>query len=608
MKSLNAVSAPAPGAARLQEWRETSIANSPPPVGGVATRQSSALPRLMASRLGVWLAVALGVAGTPLLPAADEPDAAKVTEAEVTTNTAPAALEQTGGPDASAPPPAAPRREFKHAATHREAVVTFGEDAILKAGESAEAVVAIGGNAIVEGTVLDAVVAVGGDVRLSGEVRDVVVAVMGSVELATNAYVRGDVVAVGGRVTHAEGATVGGETHEVAIAGLHLSEMAWVKDFVAKCRNFLVHCVFKMRPLAPQVGWVWIVAGIFLLAYVLMAAVFARPVAACVQAAEQRPATTFFVGLLTIFLFPLLCLILAATGVGLLGVPFLLAALVFAGFAGKVALLEFIGLGLGRQLKAAALERPLIALLIGWVILSLLYLVPFLGLVVWTVAGLWGLGIATTAFFASFRKELPERTPPPAASSGIPLSPAPAPAARAAAEAAAVPVLATAMAGGPPVDTPPVIGAGAAALVSPEFVPAAAGPAATELLALPRASFWERMGAGALDLILITIVSNLVPIPMAFALYSLAYFAGMWFWKGTTVGGILLNLKVVRTDAQPLTWPVCLVRALAAAFSTIVLFLGFFWIAWDRDREGWHDKLAGTAVVKLPKAMPLVVI
>jgi len=73
-----------------------------------------------------------------------------------------------------------------------------------------------------------------------------------------------------------------------------------------------------------------------------------------------------------------------------------------------------------------------------------------------------------------------------------------------------------------------------------------------------------------------------------------------------TVGGVVLRLQVVRQDGGPLTFLVALVRALAAAFSAVVLFLGFFWIAWDNDKQGWHDKIAGTVVVRLPRSMPLV--
>ena len=121
------------------------------------------------------------------------------------------------------------------------------------------------------------------------------------------------------------------------------------------------------------------------------------------------------------------------------------------------------------------------------------------------------------------------------------------------------------------------------------------------------------MGAAFLDVVLVCILGSLAGgffghhfnLPFKFII-ALAYFAGMWAWKGMTVGGVVLKLHVVRQDGGPLTFPVALVRALAAAFSAAVLFLGFFWIAWDRDKQGWHDKIAGTVVVRLPRSMPLV--
>jgi uncharacterized RDD family membrane protein YckC len=133
---------------------------------------------------------------------------------------------------------------------------------------------------------------------------------------------------------------------------------------------------------------------------------------------------------------------------------------------------------------------------------------------------------------------------------------------------------------------------------------AAAPPVLPDALCYPKASFWERMGAGFLDLVLVGILGSAVA---HFApLVMLAYFAGMWAWKGTTVGGIVLGLKVVRLDGQPLSFVVCLVRSLAAMFSAAFLFLGFFWIAWDSEQQGWHDKIAGSVVVKLPRSAPLI--
>jgi uncharacterized RDD family membrane protein YckC len=114
------------------------------------------------------------------------------------------------------------------------------------------------------------------------------------------------------------------------------------------------------------------------------------------------------------------------------------------------------------------------------------------------------------------------------------------------------------------------------------------------------------MAAGFLDMVLVALSSALVG-PF-FCVVAIAYFSGLWAWKGTTIGGIVLNLHVVRVDGQPLNFLTALVRSLAAIFSAMVCFLGFFWIGWDRDKQGWHDKIAGTVVVRVPRAATLVCI
>ena len=137
---------------------------------------------------------------------------------------------------------------------------------------------------------------------------------------------------------------------------------------------------------------------------------------------------------------------------------------------------------------------------------------------------------------------------------------------------------------------------------------ASPAPALPEVLSFPKAGFWERMGAAFLDVVLVSILGAIVGGPPQAFLVALAYFAGMWTWKGTTIGGIVLGLKLVRLDGQRITFVVALVRGLAAAFSVVVVFLGFLWITWDRDKQGWHDKIAGTVVLRLPRGTPLVCI
>ena len=72
------------------------------------------------------------------------------------------------------------------------------------------------------------------------------------------------------------------------------------------------------------------------------------------------------------------------------------------------------------------------------------------------------------------------------------------------------------------------------------------------------------------------------------------------------VNGIIFGLKVVRLDGRPMDWATSAVRALACFLSLIFLGLGFIWIAFDPEKQGWHDKIAGTVVVRLPRGVSLV--
>ena len=124
---------------------------------------------------------------------------------------------------------------------------------------------------------------------------------------------------------------------------------------------------------------------------------------------------------------------------------------------------------------------------------------------------------------------------------------------------------------------------------------------------LPRAGFGIRMVALLLDVILIGILTHQVYRHGDFHLLVLgAYGAVMWKLKGATIGGIICGLQVVRVDGRPIDWPTAIVRALSCFLSLAVVGLGFIWIAIDQDRQGWHDKIAGTAVVRAPKGASLL--
>lgn len=134
------------------------------------------------------------------------------------------------------------------------------------------------------------------------------------------------------------------------------------------------------------------------------------------------------------------------------------------------------------------------------------------------------------------------------------------------------------------------------------------------------AGFWVRAWATAIDTALLLAVI----LPLLLWIYGLEYLdpeapkgirgpmdlligyvlpvaAVLVFWKykSATPGKMLFSAKIVdaRTGGKPSSGQL-LIRYFAYVVSTLPLMLGFFWIAFDRRKQAWHDKLAGTVVVR----------
>jgi uncharacterized RDD family membrane protein YckC len=143
------------------------------------------------------------------------------------------------------------------------------------------------------------------------------------------------------------------------------------------------------------------------------------------------------------------------------------------------------------------------------------------------------------------------------------------------------------------------------------FEPATVPPApivASDIASFPHAAFRDRLAAFVLDVILVVIARQLLDLTRrdsSLLLLLLAYHIAFWTWKGTTVGGIICQLRVVRVDGARLGFADALVRGLSSIFSLAVVGLGGLWILKDPERQAWHDKIAGTYVVKVPRNWPL---
>ncbi len=82
------------------------------------------------------------------------------------------------------------------------------------------------------------------------------------------------------------------------------------------------------------------------------------------------------------------------------------------------------------------------------------------------------------------------------------------------------------------------------------------------------------------------------------AAIAIGYFT-YFFGKGQTPGMKLVEIKLIRTDrVEPVGYKKGFFRWIGMEISGMVLFLGYIWILIDKKRQGWHDKIAGTYVVK----------
>jgi len=133
-----------------------------------------------------------------------------------------------------------------------------------------------------------------------------------------------------------------------------------------------------------------------------------------------------------------------------------------------------------------------------------------------------------------------------------------------------------------------------------------APPHAPITAALPRAGFWVRIIGVLLDALLVGFVMGVLHVQHLELLALAAYGAVMWKTRGTTIGGMVFDLRVVRLDGREIDWETAIVRALGCFLSLVVAGLGFFWIAFDPNNQAWHDKIAGTVVVRVAKGTPLV--
>jgi len=130
--------------------------------------------------------------------------------------------------------------------------------------------------------------------------------------------------------------------------------------------------------------------------------------------------------------------------------------------------------------------------------------------------------------------------------------------------------------------------------------------------------FWARVGASIIDTLLVMVIC----MPLVTWYYGADYWLTaafirgpadfvinwilpaiaivlFWIYRQATPGKMVISARIVdaRTGGKPTTGQL-IGRYLGYYVSTIPLCLGLIWVAFDPRKQGWHDKLAGTVVVR----------
>lgn len=122
----------------------------------------------------------------------------------------------------------------------------------------------------------------------------------------------------------------------------------------------------------------------------------------------------------------------------------------------------------------------------------------------------------------------------------------------------------------------------------------------------PRAGFWLRFGAILIDAILVGIALQVLQVALPVGLYfaiglpaAIAYYVLLEGGeRGQTVGKMACGIRVIDlARGGPIGYGRAFIRYVGRIVSSIVILLGYLWMLWDKEKQTWHDKFAGSVVV-----------
>ncbi|RNB86651.1 RDD family protein [Brevibacillus nitrificans] len=131
------------------------------------------------------------------------------------------------------------------------------------------------------------------------------------------------------------------------------------------------------------------------------------------------------------------------------------------------------------------------------------------------------------------------------------------------------------------------------------------------------AGFWIRVAATLLDSLFLVGLNMLIfnPLRRAFGvsdaffsiidlteiIIDLLYMILLTWWTGQTLGKVILGIRVInarQTRGNLGLGQVFLREVIGKFLSSLPFSLGYMWVGWNQRKQGWHDLLAKTFVIR----------
>ncbi len=281
--------------------------------------------------------------------------------------------------------------------------IVLRKDIHVAADEIKKTVVSFGGTITVLGQVKENVLSFGGKIIIEGEVGELVLGFGSEIELKSTAVVKGDVVCLGGKLHKNPGTIIKGDTIYFELNSSEDINKIFKEGLGGIFGLSLIPLFLIIKLLSLFVWFIFAVAVV---------GIFPRQITYASSQIRTRFWPVFGTGILSIMIFIMLVIIGTLLSLILIGIPILFALIIVGSIIkvfGRIILFYFLGESflkiLGKDQAA-----PIPAMLVGFLLFSVLSFIPILGFLVIFILSIIGWGVVILTKFGTrenwFKKEI----------------------------------------------------------------------------------------------------------------------------------------------------------------------------------------------------------